>query len=109
MIIFYTDKFVPTNSAGCARGPIIFIKPKYKDDVGLLEHEKVHVRQWLRTCTLHTYLYLLSKKYRLKSEVEAYKAQLKYAPKSTDLFATYLSRDYNLSITKEEAKKLLIS
>ena len=39
-----------TNSikyAGEARGPVILIKPQYKEDKGLHAHEMVHVRQWL--------------------------------------------------------------
>lgn len=106
-MIFYTDRFVPEKAAGCARGPFIFIRPKYKDDIGLLEHEKVHVRQWYRTFGLHSFLYLFSEKYRLKSEVEAYRKQLEYSD-DIDLFAKYISEDYNINISIDEAKKLLL-
>lgn len=108
-MIFYTDKFVPKNAAGCACAFLIFIRPDYKNDIGLLEHEKVHVLQWKRTFGLHSYLYLFSKSYRLKSEVEAYKKQLEYSPNSAELFAKYIATMYNINITQEEAKKLLLS
>lgn len=48
---------------GIAKGPIIKILQKHKDDVGLIEHEKTDVRQWyallaivLLLCTLLTLL-----------------------------------------------------
>ena len=106
-MIFYTNRFIPERAAGCARGPFIFIRPEYKNDIGLIEHEKVHVEQWYRTFGFHSLLYLISKKYRLKSEVEAYKKQLEYSPREADLYALFISTNYNINITKDEAKKLL--
>ena len=44
-LVKVTEKIV-NGFGGTAQGPIIRILPKYKDDIGLLEHEKVHVRQW---------------------------------------------------------------
>lgn len=107
-MVFYTDKFVPKRAAGCARGPFIFIRPEYKSDIGLLEHERVHAKQWYRTVGLHSFLYLFSKQYRLKSEVEAYREQLKYSPREADLYALFISTEYNINIDKDEAKKLLL-
>lgn len=108
MPVFYTNRFVPERAAGCARGPFIFIRPEYKSDIGLLEHEKIHVRQWCRTIGLHSFLYLFSKQYRLKSEVEAYREQLKYSPREADLYALFISTNYNINIDKDAAKKLLL-
>ena len=107
--VFYTDKFIPATAAGATRLMFIFIRPKYKDDVGLLQHELKHVEQLYRN-PLHSYFYLLSKSYRLKCEVEAYKEQLKhYANDRTDLFAEFIAKYYNLNITQEEAKQLLLN
>ena len=44
-IVIYTDK-LPVGTAGCANGPVIRIRPKYKDDVGLHKHEELHTIQW---------------------------------------------------------------
>lgn len=44
-ITIYTDN-LPANMAGCANGPVIRIRPKYKNDAGLHAHEMEHVRQW---------------------------------------------------------------
>ena len=62
----YTDKLA-NGFGGTAQGPVIKILSKYKDDAGLLEHEKTHVRQWyavlalgLLLCTLLTLIVLPS-------------------------------------------------
>lgn len=106
--VIYTNRFIPSIYAGRTIGPIILIRPSHKDDTGLLEHEKVHVRQFWSTLGLFGIPYLLSKKYRLKYELEAYKEQLKYYPTDKKaIFAHYLATKYNLNITQEEALKLL--
>lgn len=108
-MIFYTDRFVPDGSAGCARGPAIFIRPQYKGDVGLLEHEKVHRWQWLRTLGIHSFLYLFFSEYRLAAEVEAYKEQARHYPDDRlPLFAVFISRNYRLAISPDDALRLLM-
>ena len=106
-LILYTDALIPERFAGITYGPVICIRPSKKNDRGLLEHEKIHVKQFWRTLGLFGILYALSPKRRLKYEAEAYREQLKYAPGSEDLFATYLMTKYNATITKEEALALL--
>lgn len=44
-IIRYTDN-IPESFGGMAYGPVIFIRPKYRDDKGLHAHEQEHVKQW---------------------------------------------------------------
>lgn len=44
-ITFYTDN-LPANVGGRATGPIVRIKPQYRDDKGIHAHEMVHVAQW---------------------------------------------------------------
>lgn len=107
---FYTDKFVQKNHVASTRGCFIFIRPQYKDDFGLHEHEKVHVAQFWRLPVIHSILYFLSKEYRLTCEVDAYKEQLKYCDDSVaakEQFASFIATKYNLNISKEEAEKLL--
>lgn len=108
MMVFYTDWFIPAWAAGCARGPFVFIRPQYKDDAGLLAHEKVHVKQWLRTLGLHGLLYWLLDKYKLASEVEAYKVQATHYPDDRrPLFARFIAMHYGLGITQQTALALL--
>ena len=102
-MIFYTNRPVPSGAAACARGPFIFIRPKYRGDVGLLEHERVHVKQCYRTLGIHAFLYLLSKRYRLNAEVEAYRAQARYyADDRRPLFARFICDKYGLSVSYAE-------
>lgn len=106
--VFYTNNLIPDKFGAKTVGPFILMRPQYKNDTGLLEHEKVHVRQFWSTLGLFGIPYYFSKKYRLKYELEAYKEQLKYyAIDKRSLFAYYLSTKYNLNITQEEALKLL--
>ena len=107
-IVFYTDRLIPQQFAGYTRGPVIFIRPEYKNDKGLLEHEKVHVRQFWRTLGLHGPIYKFSKSYRLKCELEAYSVQLRYSPNSADVFAKFITEKYDLDITQAEAKEALL-
>lgn len=107
-LTFYV-KSLPPGVGGCANGPVIRILEKYRDDRGIYEHELKHVKQWFCNLLLvHSVLYLLSSKYRLWAEVSAYKEQLKcYSDDRSELFASYISKYYNIKITQEEALKLL--
>lgn len=76
--IFYTDWF-PEKFGGMAFGPIVLIRPKYKDrDEGLVQHELTHVKQWCRTLGLSGVLYRFSQRHRVQCEVEAYRVQASY-------------------------------
>ena len=97
---------MPDWKAGYSRAWFIGIRPAYKDDKGLLEHEKVHVKQFWRTLGFHGLLYLLSKRYRLNAEVEAFKVQMEYAEDkeaARGSFALRLATNYHLDITVSEA------
>tara|TARA_B110000902_G_C14153284_1_gene530345 strand:- start:434 stop:856 length:423 start_codon:yes stop_codon:yes gene_type:complete len=118
-----------------ARGPYIRINPKYVKDAGILLRKNEHVRQWYITtfvlfipyllcafafvswpwhvaafihCSL---VYNLATKYirraRLKSEVLAFRAQLKHDSKHVFHLATVLASSYNLGITTATAIQLL--
>ena len=105
--VIYTDTVVPSGFAGWTIGPVIFIRPKYKDDRGLLEHEKVHVRQFMSNPFGYCRV-LWDKKYLLKTEVEAYREQLKwYDSDRSEYFAWAIATKYGIDITQEEALKLL--
>lgn len=103
-LVFYTKRFIDSNHSGKAIGPVIFIDPAMKEDRGLLEHELVHRKQWLRLPMIHGLLYRFSRHYRLQSEVEAYREQLKYYPTDQSmLFAKFISEKYDLDISQKEA------
>jgi hypothetical protein len=125
MIVTYTKSV--TNADRVRFTPVIRINPKYKGDKGLLAHEQVHVLQWLAVgfsvglpllvftnwlvalcvaITAHDVLYHFVRKYRLHAEVMAFKKQLHHGG-SVELAAAHLANDYDLNVTKAEARRLL--
>jgi len=107
----YTDS-IPDWQGGYARAWFIRIRPKYRDDIGILEHEKIHVKQFWRTFGLYGLLYLCIKKYRLWSELKAYREQLKYPPANGSDeyrrdYARAIATNYGLDVSEEEAYRLL--
>jgi hypothetical protein len=109
--ISYSDD-IPIDSAGIASGIFIKIRPDYKDDDGLLEHELTHIKQFYTTFMLHGILYKNSKTYRLNSEIEAYKVQLEINKNDdkqdyTDFYVKRITEMYDLEITTFEVKDLL--
>lgn len=106
-LVFYTDRFIKPWAAATTYGPIICIRPEHKGDEGLLQHEKVHVRQWYRTLGLHGILYTISKKYRLSSEIEAYAVSLKYYPSSLDHYAKVVAENYGVGVGVDVVKAML--
>mgnify|MGYP000016941729 CR=1 FL=1 len=108
MFTFYTDRFIPSAARACAKGPFIFVRPQYRDDRGLLEHEKVHRSQWIRTLSLHSWLYLFVPEYKLAAEIEAFREQARwYDDDRLPYFAKIISTRYGLNVTEEAALKLL--
>lgn len=109
-VVYADDIGKPESTGGYAKGFYIKIKSKYKLDIGLLEHELTHVRQWYRTLTFHSFLYLFSKWYRKVSEVEAYKNQLRFfinRERELKIFRNALMTKYDLKLTINEVNKLL--
>lgn len=107
-LVVYTDRLIPARFGGFTFGPLILIRPAYRGDRGLLEHERVHVAQFWRTLGTMGIGYLLSKRYRLRCEVEAYREQARwYVTDRRPLFARFLVDKYDLGVTYDEALALL--
>jgi hypothetical protein len=104
--VFYTDRFIPERYDAINLFFVILIRPEFKDDKALLEHERVHTRQVLRTFGLHIIMYHASKKWRLKSELEAYKVSVKYGM-PIDHAALLISNNYDLEISPTNAALML--
>jgi len=107
----YTDDMA-ANTGGYAKAWFIRIRPKYKDDKGILYHELCHVKQFWKLGIFHLGLYTWNQAYRLKCEVEAYKEQLKFPPAIynyeyyRDMYAGFICDNYGLDISKGEVLKL---
>jgi hypothetical protein len=103
-MLIKTNLFIPKRFQAITYGFLIFIRPEYANDAGLIAHEQVHVKQFWSSPLLFPILYLVSKSHRFQYEVEAYQKQLSYYPNDkTYEFANYLYTNYNLDITLEEA------
>ena len=125
---------LPNGFGGMAQGPLIKLLPKYQHDVGLLGHEKTHVRQWYAvlaigllistlltllvspslwplhglTPFLHPLLYKFVRPYRRWCEARAYLKQLATGGYTSNGFAvTALVEKYDLNLSVDEAKALL--
>lgn len=132
-LLKYTTS-LSTGFGGTTQGPIIKILPKYKDDIGLLEHEKTHVRQWyfwlavgllLGTMLnllvspslwpllglapfLHQLLYKFVRPYRCWCEVQAYRKQIAVGGYlSNDFAVAALVEKYGLKLSADKARALL--
>lgn len=126
---------LPNGFGGTTQGPLIKLLTKYKDDVGLIEHEKMHVRQWyamlgagLLLCTLltllmlpslwplyglapfgHQMLYKFVRPYRRWCEVQAYRKQISTGDYASNEFAVVaLVEKYDLRLSIDEARALLL-
>lgn len=104
-MIFY-PRYLPV--AGFTPFPwLMFIRKDCRDNKPLHLHEAIHQRQMQEDWTIVFWMrYLLSRKWRQRYEVEAYKAQIA-AGASLDGCAAHLSGMYYLNITFEQAKILL--
>lgn len=100
----YSKEFYINNKfGGFTVGPFMWIKEKYKNDVGLLEHEKYHAKQFWKLPFLGMVLYGLSQRWRYKEEITAYKIQLSYVPNHMKdsrrrKFAEFISTRYKLDV-----------
>jgi hypothetical protein len=104
-VILYTN-LVPKPHAAYTIGPLILIRPEYRDDIGLLEHERTHVRQFWANPLRYSLSFFVAD-WRLEYEVEAYREQLKHSPNDRLTFAGYLVDRYKLDITIDEALEKL--
>lgn len=131
--VSYPEK-VAGGFAGTAKGPLIKIEAKSCNDLGLLEHEKTHVRQWYGVsiavllvgviaalvvspafwgvCVgafgVHSMLYHGVRPYRQWSEVQAYRKQLATGGYPNREFAAkHLAEKYDLGLTLDQARALL--
>lgn len=118
--VFYVN--LEDNIKGRSHNMFILIDNKYKEDKGLLAHERCHVRQFLRIAIpflligivfiyynnillgslslffmgLHGIFYKFNAKYKYESELEAYGYSLAYGNRSIEEVKYVLQEYYNL-------------
>jgi hypothetical protein len=100
-------RFLPKFIYGLAIWPFIFVQPHFRHHHGLIQHEMVHFGEQRRSFVIPWLLaYLLSKRFRLKAEVRAYRRQIEVGGTSVQRAARNLLQ-YRIGITYEEALSLL--
>jgi hypothetical protein len=112
-IIIPIGTFIPRRFAAVVFLFIIFVRKGSRNNQALIEHEKVHVRQFWKTFCTHPIWYQFSKAYRLRAEVEGYAVQIKVREvlgkkPEFERHAKFIATHYNLDVTIDEAKALLI-
>ena len=96
---------LPEGVYGNARGMFIRMASGYS--FGQIEHELTHVRQFYRTFGLHDLLCILFKSYKLATEFEAYRAQLKMDGGTVTDMAAQIVANAGFGITQAEAERRL--
>lgn len=109
--VFYSDN-LPEGVGGKFRGGLLVywikIRPKYRDDEGILQHELEHARQHFKTLGFLGVLCRF-RWVRQWAEIQAYRVQLRYPPATKDserymrIYANFLATRYWLNITKQKA------
>ena len=105
--VFYVSKLF---AGGFSPLVCIFIQSKYRTDEGLHIHELNHIEQAYKMFLLpFGFMYLVSKDFRLKVEIDSYKKQIAfYGPGQSIEFAVrILATDYGLGKTEKEIRELL--
>ena len=65
---------LPGRLLGLSMGPIVVLEDSVAQDLGTLEHELVHTKQfWRNGLVLHFLRYWMSRNYRLAMELEAFR------------------------------------
>lgn len=110
--IFWTERTLEDWQGGYSLGVFCVIRPKYRDrkDEGIVRHELRHCEQFYCSPLTHGVRYRLSKKYRLKCEIDSYSEQLRhYTGRVSHLqwMVTAICEKYGLTVARTEAEQAL--
>lgn len=97
---------IPKGFSAFSCWPFIFVKPQYRSDIALIEHELVHYREQAWITPLWAVLYLVSRKFRLAAEVRAYMRQIELGGVTQEQ-AAHALLSYRLGITFGKAMQVL--
>ena len=125
MKVYWVYRFLPAlvitisddrpMSWGDARtnGFVVRVRKFRSADEGVIRHELVHVKQWYRMLLIfHPLLYRLWPRYRIWSEAEAFREQLRWDPPEIrdsrlSQYTNLLASCYGGELTLREARELL--
>ena len=104
---------MPGRLVGLCLGPFVIVRDDYSADWPTIVHELTHCKQfWRGMAILHLLRYYGSRRYRLKSEVEAFRAEIAACPaaeRRQRLFdsARSLATSYSLGLDVDACRLLL--
>ncbi|HYW56423.1 MAG TPA: hypothetical protein VE934_05670 [Polaromonas sp.] len=87
--------------------PFIFVRPEYRNDKALIEHELVHYREQAWIMPVWVLFYLVSRKFRLAAEVRAYTREIELGGITREQ-AAHALLGYRLGINFNQALRALI-
>lgn len=104
-ILIFITNWMPNKFSGYHVGCLVLIRPDYKDDEGLIQHELTHVKQNIRTLGWSGIKQIWNKNHKLNRECEAYATQLLYvSDKDYQIlktrFVNFMYSKYNLGMSK---------
>ena len=92
--------------SGFSLWPFIFVRPEHRSDFSLIEHELVHYKEQAWITPMWVMLYLVSRNFRLASEVRAYTRQIELGGVTREQ-AAHALMSYRLGITFDETVLVL--
>jgi hypothetical protein len=102
MAMIVCTTLIPKGFSACSLWPFIFVRPEYRNDTALIEHELVHYREQAWITPIWVLLYLVSRKFRLTAEVRAYTRQIELGGVTREQ-AAHALLGYRLGITYGKA------
>lgn len=88
--------------------PFVFVLPQHANNIALLAHERVHYNEQLKWLIIPWWIaYLVNPTFRKNAEIRGYKRQISLGGCTVEQGAYWLSKNYKLSITRQEVVTLL--
>jgi len=95
-------------ACGLTVWPFIFIVPSCIEDLPLIEHEKVHLKEQAKWLVLPWWVaYLLWPKFRLTAEVRAHRVQISVGGCTPEQAARRIVKNYMLKVSYAHVLSLL--
>lgn len=101
-----STNLIPKGFSACSLWPFIFVRPEYRSDIAVIEHELVHYREQAWIMPIWVFLYLVSRKFRLAAEVRAYTREVELGGVTREQ-AAHALLSYRLGITLGKAMKVM--
>jgi hypothetical protein len=105
--VIVKTSLIPKKFAAFTVWPFIFVKPSHVNDLPLIEHEKVHYKEQMKTLVLPWwFMYTVSKSFRLKAEIRAYTVQVMLGGLTVQRAVDFIML-YGTKVTRETATDML--